>query len=89
MERCCWSRKDDVPATQQQQRKSYDRSRVVGRESGGEQGRNAAGTGRVMFLRKLASSTAAKVEVESWAGSLVERKGELVLYHHHRGTLRR
>ena len=42
MERCCWSRKDDVPATQQQQRKSYDRSRVVGRESGGEQATHAA-----------------------------------------------
>ena len=46
-------REGDVPAKAgeyNQQLKPYD-GRVIGMESGGEQGRDAAGAGRVVLLR--------------------------------------
>ena len=41
-EKCCWNREGDVPAETGKLNSSQGGSRVVGRESGGEQGRDAA-----------------------------------------------
>ena len=70
----------------QQKPKLHDGSIVMGMESGGGQWRDAAGAGRMMFLRLSSSSESPTIGAESWAGSLVESKRHMLLYHHHRNS---